>query len=85
MLRPIIIKSEHNPDVEYEAHEETTTWHYGPNREHMYVTRYTVYVPVGTPEYKIPEKVEPLKLDWDKIEELRAWSDQVMRDLHPNS
>jgi O-phosphoseryl-tRNA(Cys) synthetase len=85
MFQQVRIKSDHNPDIEYEAREETTTWHYGPNREYIHIARYTTYVPVGTPEYKIPEKVEPLKLDWDKIAELREWSDKVMRDLHPNS
>lgn len=64
--------------IEYEARTETICRRYGKNREFLVRDTYTVYVPVGTPDYSIPARQES-KLDLSKLAEAQAWADH-MRD-----
>lgn len=65
--------------TEYETREETIVRHYGRNREFTARATYTVQVPVGTPEYKIPAR--ETTLDMSKVAAAQAWSAQMFADL----
>ncbi len=66
--------------IEYETREETVCWRYGKNREFRASSTYTVQVPVGTPEYKIPARATTL--DMSKVAEAAAWSAKIASDLN---
>ena len=67
--------------TQYETREETICWRYGKNREFQARSTYTVQVPVGTPEYKIPARNEPLTLDMSKVAEALARNQAIQDEL----